>query len=496
MKMNHILPQHLASWVFAARNSRAVAVRCGERWLSYQQLAAGARNLAQALPPLQVERPVYALVMKKSIDAVQAIVAVLSIGGCYAPLDASYPVERLKAILGTLKPRAVLTDSHSDAIVRVIAGQMALPVINIDNPTRLAEPMNSAVSQPMAAILHTSGSTGLPKSVHIGAAQIHAFTDWVINEFNLSAADRVLNHAPLAFDLTFLDLFATFRAGATLILTTESEAGSGARLRQICHQQRATVWHSTPTSLRLLLMSDELARFPDMRAVMFAGEPMPGELLTRLVALFPGAEFYNIYGSSEANDTFCYRCPKTPIVDIVPMGYPLAYTDWLLLDEQQQPVDPEAGGELWVHCPTLMAGYGDARLTQEVFRQFDGKRYFRTRDRVRRDAQGIFHFLGRCDWIVKLNGFRVDLLDVEQIALRSGCVEECVAFVSRRDGERQLELVAYGSEAWNTLMLRQYMARYLPPYALPRRYHQSKTPLQKNSNGKLCRRSITQQFNP
>jgi amino acid adenylation domain-containing protein len=492
--MKEILPQQLADWVINAKDPQATAVIFGDESCAYQQLADSAGLLAAALPPLSVENPVCALVMKKGIAALQAAVAVLIRGGCYAPLDATYPAERLKAILATLRPRVVIVDAQMEALVRPLASALGVAVVNAAAPLPWAAEHQRPIQQPLAAILHTSGSTGQPKSVQIGAAQIHRFTDWVMEAFTPTSQDRLLNHAPLAFDLTFLDIFAIFRAGATLLLTRENEANSGSRLSEICLQQQATIWHSTPTSLRLLLAHNGQASYRAMRTVLFAGEPMPAELLTRLITLFPNAEFYNIYGSSETNDTFCYHCPKTPLTGIVPLGYPLAYTDWLLLDEQQQPLPDEQAGELWVHCPTLMTGYGDPALTRQAFRQFDGKRFFRTGDRVRVDSEGIFHFLGRGDWNVKLNGFRIDLLDVEQNVLRCGWLEEAVAFVTERDGERQLEVAVYGAAPLGTLQLRQHLARYLPAYALPRRYHLQVEPLARNSNGKLCRRSVAQQF--
>ncbi|WP_373392857.1 AMP-binding protein [Raoultella ornithinolytica] len=493
--MNEFWPQQLAAWVLETKDPQATAVICAEEVCSYQQLADGARSLAAALPALSAENPRCVLIMKKSIAALQATIGVLSLGGCYVPLDAAYPAERLKPILATLQPAAVVVDAQTEALVKPLAAELGLPLVNMAEQSPCWTASKPPIQQPLAAILHTSGSTGQPKSVHIDAAQIYAFTDWVVDTFMPAPGERLLNHAPLAFDLTFLDLFAMFRCGATLLLTQENEASSGARLSQLCQQLQATHWHSTPTSLRLLLAHDPQARYPAMRTVLFAGEPMPGELLTQLMALFPNAEFYNIYGSSETNDTFCYHCPKTPIVGTVPLGYPLAYTEWLLLDEHQQPVTTQREGELWVHCPTLMAGYGEQALNRQVFRQFAGKRFFCTRDRVRIDDSGLFHFLGRSDWIVKLNGFRVDLLDVEQNALRCGWLDEAVAFVAERDGERQLEMAVYGAAAQSMLQLRQHLVCYLPPYALPRRYHLYTEPLAKNSNGKLCRRSVERQIN-
>ncbi len=493
--MNEFLPQQLAAWVLEAKEPQATAIICADETCSYQQLADGARSLAATLPSLSAENPCCVLLMKKSIAAVQATIGVLSLGGCYVPLDAAYPAERLKTILAAIQPAAVVVDAQTEALVKPLAAELALPLVNMSEPQPCGNAGKSPLQQPQAAILHTSGSTGQPKSVHIGAAQIQAFTEWVAEAFTPAPGDKLLNHAPLAFDLTFLDLFAVFRCGATVLFTQENEANSGARLSQLCLNQQATHWHSTPTSLRLLLAYDPQARYPAMRTVLFAGEPMSGELLTQLMTVFPNAEFYNVYGSSETNDTFCYRCPKTPLTGTVPLGYPLAYTEWLLLDEHQQPVTTEREGELWVHCPTLMVGYGDEVLNRQVFRQFAGKRFFCTRDRVRIDDAGLFHFLGRSDWIVKLNGFRVDLLDVEQNALRCDWVDEAMAFIAERDGERQLEMAVYGVAAQSMLQLRQHLARYLPPYALPRRYHLYAEPLAKNSNGKLCRRSVERQIN-
>ncbi|OMH29134.1 AMP-binding protein [Motiliproteus sp. MSK22-1] len=486
--------QYLASFVTESVIPEATAVKCQGDTISYQQLAGRALQVASELQFIVTsgEEPVAAVIMEKGIGAVEAIIGSLAAGIAYAPIAPENPLQRILSILKGLTPDVIITDAHSLDKLEGVAAELGIPVLNNDSIQEQAGsnkplPVLKASPNSLAAVLHTSGSTGKPKSVYIGAAQIVTFAEWVCEEFDLNNTDVLLNHAPLAFDLTFLDLFATFKAGAKLVLTRNQEAANSQALQTLCKNESPTFWHSTPTSLRLLVHGAEQLTFPAMKHVLFAGEPMSVKLLNAAGKIFVNAEHINIYGCSETNDTFYYRCPIPFIGTTIPIGKPLPYTQWKILNEQKAPCRE---GELWVHCPTMMRHYGDKVLTDNAFTRFDGKQYFRTRDKVRIDEDGLMHFLGRTDWTAKINGYRIDLQDVEQSILESPEVSEAIAFVQDIDGVPQLEAAVSCDPEFNSLKLRQCLMAKLPTYGIPRRFHLTQYPLEKNSNGKLCRKTI------
>ena len=145
------------------------------------------------------EGPV-ALCAAKTPLALAGLLAILSDGRAYAPLDPTHPEDRLTGILNLLRPAAVLVDEPSAARLADWAGADGLPLIALDAAARapLRGPMSAGQGPEVTAVLHTSGSTGTPKQVRIAAPALVAFNRWVGQEFALTPRDCLLSHAPLA----------------------------------------------------------------------------------------------------------------------------------------------------------------------------------------------------------------------------------------------------------------------------------------------------------
>lgn len=446
------------------------------------------RALLSHLP----EGPV-ALCAAKTPLALAGLLAILSDGRAYAPLDPTHPEDRLTGILALLRPVAVLVDGPAAARLAVWAGAEGLPLITLDAPARppARGPLPAALGPEVTAVLHTSGSTGTPKQVRIAAPALVAFNRWVCQEFALTPADCLLSHAPLAFDLSFLDVFSGLAAGASLALADADTARSGERLLRLIDRAGVTVVQAAPSALALMVRAAEGRRFPAVRAVLFAGEPMPAATLQAIFATFPAARITNIYGCTETNDTFYYDVPREGTPDPLPLGHPLPYVQHVVMDEAGQPVIPGEEGELWVACPTMMEGYSDPALNARAFADWQGVRHYRSNDRVRLGADGLMHFLGRADSVQKISGHRVDLAEVEAHLARLPGVVELAVFVTEREGDKRLECaVATDGRALSSLDLRRHAMTGLPAPAIPRRYSIGPDPLPKNSNGKICRRML------
>nr|MCU0911358.1 AMP-binding protein [Paracoccaceae bacterium] len=240
----------------------------------FARIAARARSLAARLAA-SGPGPV-ALCAAKRPEAIAGILAVLLSGRPYAPLDPAHPDGRILSILDGLGPAAVLVD---DGAARRLSGwgqQTATPLIPLMAVG--ADPVPAAGADALAAILHTSGAR------------------WVRDEFALSPDDVVLSHAPLAFDLSFLDIFAALHAGAGIALADGATAQNGEALARLVEAEGVTFVHTAPSALALLTAAAGGRTFPAVRAVLFAGEPMPAEVLARVFSCFPAARVVNIYG--------------------------------------------------------------------------------------------------------------------------------------------------------------------------------------------------------
>src|SRR5262249_30075976 len=213
----------------------------------------------------------------------------------------------------------------------------------------------------LAYILYTSGSTGTPKGIVHTHGSALAFARWAASEYGLTAADRVSNHSPFHFDLSTFDLFAAAQAGARTVIIPEYLTRFPAALTQLAIRERLTVWYSVPRTLIQLLEHGGLlgADLPDLRWVLFAGEPFPTKHLRRVMAALPQARFSNLYGPTETNVCTYYHVDRCLLDshEPIPIGQSCPDTKMLVVDEQDNEVDAGEVGELLVCGPTVMRAY-------------------------------------------------------------------------------------------------------------------------------------------
>jgi amino acid adenylation domain-containing protein len=478
---------------------------------SYADLYGAASEIARRLPGASMApdaRPV-AISMPKSALAVAALYGVLLSGRSYVPVDPELPRDRIDYILSEAKVcRLIVAVGNARAIEA--ASALGIEVLTIDQRIFSApvgihrSPRVSDATR--AAILFTSGSTGLPKGAVITHGNLREFVEWAVVTFSISRWDRLVSHAPLNFDLSFFDLFAAVRAGASVALVPPEQAGNGRLLMQFIRQQRITVWQSVPSALGLVCDAAEsdCEAVADVRAVLFAGERMPAARLRKLAGIFPRARNYNIYGCTESNDTFMYEVPDdlTAIPDPLPIGMPLSYVEYKLLQDNGEEAPDGQPGILWVAAPTVMEGYLDAHATAAVIRTLPGRdgvvrRFYLTKDIVQRNSRGEFEFIGRTDFLIKANGFRVNLQEVEDKLGDCRQVDEVgvIALPDQSVGNKILAVVKpLDGEPLDSLDLKMYCGKRLPKYMIPHLFRFTNEPLPKTPNGKIDKKALQRSY--
>jgi amino acid adenylation domain-containing protein len=299
-----------------------------------------------------------------------------------------------------------------------------------------ALPADLTIETDLAYILYTSGSTGTPKGVMISHRASLTFVDWAAQCTGLGEEDRVCCPAPLHFDLSVFDIFASCRAAACMVVAPENMTVFPSRLAGWIGREQVTVWYSVPSVLTMLaeygnLRASGLSR---LRAVIFAGEVFPAKHLSRLMAELPGPRYLNWYGPTETNVCTWYEVPPgAQLTAPVPIGRSCANFDaFAVTADGDRVVKPGQEGELYVRGPGLMSGYwGDAAKTARMlvanpFQSAYAEAAYRTGDLVTLDEAGDFIFVGRRDGMVKTRGYRVELGEVEAALYAHPAVREAV----------------------------------------------------------------------
>ncbi len=342
-------------------------------------------------------------------------------------------------------------------------------------------PAIEGVESDLAAILYTSGSTGLPKGIMISHANLRAGVNIVTDYLPVSSDDRMLVPLPLTFDAGLNQVLTGFRHCATVVLPNYLLA---AQIVDVMRDERITSIGAVPTFWSLLAASDKFreSQFPDLRYITSTGGPMPKPTLAVLRATLPAARIFLMYGLTEA---FRSTCLPPDQLDERPesIGRAIPNAQILVVDDQGHPCPTGEVGELVHHGPTVSQGYwGKPELTAQVFRPHPlppaglppWTRVVYSGDLVRRDEQGFLFFMGRKDAMIKTAGFRVSPFEIEHVLHASPDLVDAavVGVADELLGERiEAFVVGRGGGRPNDGRLRRLCREHLPPHLVPRQFH-------------------------
>ncbi|AVL26440.1 hypothetical protein NBRGN_112_01580 [Nocardia brasiliensis NBRC 14402] len=443
------------------------------------------------------------LAIRRSVDLVVGMYAIVTAGGAYVPLDPDHPAERIAHILDTAQPACVLTTA-ADAI-QVPDGVEVLRLDEIDtaafdgSPVRPDELRRTVLPQHPAYVIFTSGSTGRPKGVAVSHAAIHNQIDWMLAQYPLGPDDVYLQKTATTFDVSLWGFFMPLRAGATLVVATHDGHRDPAYVAETIAAQRVTVTDFVPSMLTVFAAHAAADAGPTLREVFVIGEALPPETVAAFGAVSQ-AQLHNLYGPTEAAVSVTYWPADGSDSRSVPIGLPQWNTQVYVLDARLRPVPAGVPGELYLAGDQLARGYvrrPDLTADRFLANPFGfGERMYRTGDLVvwRAGSAGRSHrleYLGRTDFQVKFRGQRIELGEIETALLAQPSVSQAVALVSQSTLGDQL--VAYVVPAPGTSVeqpaLLAAVAETLPAYMVPAAIVVlDELPL--NPSGKLDRRAL------
>ncbi|MER6447514.1 amino acid adenylation domain-containing protein [Streptomyces venezuelae] len=436
-------------WVDLAPD--AVAVDDGRVRLTYAELDARANHVAERLRAAGVatDRNVV-MSAGRSADYLVALVGLHKADGAYVPVSPREAPLRAGAMVDAVEPAAIIADASGR---HLFGDREVFDLADLVSGATAVRPPRLCPDHATSTIIHTSGSTGVPKAA---VSTNYGVTNhmWQLAEhFGLTEHDCVAQTAPVSFDISVWQLLTPLMTGGRVRIVPEPDSQSPARLLRAVVDGGVTMLELVPSNIMALLDAGLAATPGALRVMLSTGETLTHDVLRRWVRELPGIPVHNAYGPAECTDDvtagLCASGPGAPMTTAV--GRPLANTTVHVLDEHLQPVPPGVVGLLHVGGGAVGRGYrGNPRRTAEMFvpdpyATAPGGRLYRTGDLGRVNADGDLEFLGRADTQIKIRGQRIEVGEVEAALRRCPGVVE--AAVKVHNGPAGASLVGYVSRA-------------------------------------------------
>jgi amino acid adenylation domain-containing protein len=511
----------------AAIEPDALALCIGQRSWTYGELQRTALTWAHALVDTLGRAPARVGVLGyRSECSYAGTLAALFAGATFVPLNPNFPAARTQMMIELADLDAILVeerhlghllaalprDSSLAVALAVVTDARGEPMEGIGEVIGGQEleryeplsPLPATLTAEIAYLLFTSGSTGVPKGVPVSHANVLHFLDVMGERYRLSAEDRLSQTFDQTFDLSVFDLFMAWECGASVHVPSPIDLVAPT---SFVNRHELTVWFSVPSIPALMRKKNVLRAdsLPTLRWSLFCGEALPRETAEEWQAAAASSIVENLYGPTELTIAcFAYRwdperSPAECVNELVPIGRPYAGLGALVMGEDGTVAGEGEAGELLVCGPQTVPGYWRSpektaerfvELPESVTGAGCALTFYATGDRVIRQADGRYAYLGRTDNQVKVLGYRVELGEIESVLrgldnvveaiaagwpMEDGVAQGIVAFVS--GVELSAEAIVAGSQA--------LLPRYMTP-AVVRIVEEM--PL--NSNGKIDRKAL------
>ena len=467
-----------------ANHSSNIAIEFEDKTLTYQELDEQSDHLANYLFNEYGRDHFIAISTDRSIEMVLVILGIMKSGNAYLPIDPNYPPERIKHILDNSQCSLIFTDN-------VYPGLEALTTLSVSNCKQYSSPIPTNIllaQDDLAYIIYTSGSTGKPKGVMVNHGNLVNHNLIAVDKYDICSDDRVLQFASISFDISVEEIFPCWLSGATLVLRSDEINKSASQFMQFILSKDITIldlptafWHQITKSL-------PQERFPDkVKSVIIGGEKASVEIYRHWQEHVPkNINLFNTYGPTEAT---IIATIDQGIDDSI--GRAIPNTTIHILDKFLKPLPLGIAGSIYIGGNGVTPGYyNNEELTKEKFittREYG--RIYSTGDLGLYNESGKIKFLGRDDDQIKLNGFRIELAEIENIIVQNTSLNTVFADVRGKGNSKNIYVYYLSNSEISKEYFISLAKQYLPDYMIPSEYIRI-TDLPLNPNGKIDKKLL------
>jgi amino acid adenylation domain-containing protein len=421
-----------------------------------------------------------ALHLPNCVDFVVTALASMWVGAIFVPLSVTDPEARLASIVADSAPAIVVTKEMADEPPLNPGAFVPSPVVPVTElrGTDGTDLPPVPTGERVAYAIYTSGTTGAPKGVLIGTSAFAAAVAATAHALSLTPATRTLCVSPFYFDGSFGTLFPTLFSGGAVVIRPRASLLFPRTFFNAVAKEEITYTGFSPSYLRLLLASPQMAKLADspLDVIALGGEASSISDIRALWDAAPRIRVFNRYGPTETTIavTHVHLTPALTDDDVVPMGAPHTGVSFFLRDDDGAIIEEEGRtGELYIGGSQLMEGYwGAPELTSEVLRDdiVEGQTVYRTGDLAYRNAAGHYVYVDRADRVIKRSGVRISLVELSEVmrGLDGVGAAACVTF----DDAGDLGIAAFvvTEREMSVLDLQRAAREKLPETMLPNRF--------------------------
>ncbi len=467
-----------------SKYSSNIAVEYADHQLTYKDLDNQSNLLANYLYKEIGQGNFIAISTERNLEMIIIIIAILKSGNAYLPIDPDYPLERIKHILENSNCKTIFTDFNYPALSNV-------KVLSVNNYHEYLSEETAKVSieaEDIAYIIYTSGTTGKPKGVTVNHKNLINHNLIVQDRYNITSNDRVLQFASISFDISVEEIFPCFLSGASLVLRDPDINKSASQFLDFISSKQITIvnlptafWHQIAKSL------PEHQIYSEVKTLVIGGEKASEDIYSHWQKHAPkNINLFNTYGPTEAT---IIATIDEGVDDTI--GKVMPNTSIHILDRFLKARPIGTPGKIYIGGYGVTPGYyNNEKLTKEKFVETSTYgRIYDTGDLGYFYKSGKIKFLGRDDDQIKLNGYRIELSEIENSISQHSSLKTVFADVRGKGSNRKI-ILYYLS---NTDIDRNYFItlakEQLPDYMIPNDFIRI-TDLPLSPNGKIDKRLL------